>query len=151
MMSPKSMLRNPEVISPVEEFTKGGFREIMDDENADSKSVKKLLLCSGKVYFDLLHEQKRAKRTDVAIIRIEQLFPFPVKQLADIRKKYAKADKILWVQEEPENMGAWTYILRKYRDHVDDGICRPPSASPATGYAKIHQQEQQDIVNRAFA
>jgi 2-oxoglutarate dehydrogenase E1 component len=145
------MLRNPEVISPVEEFTKGGFKEIYDDENANPKTVKRLLLCSGKIYFHLLHEQKRAKRSDVAIIRVEQLFPFPVKQLADIRKKYAKTEKIFWVQEEPENMGAWTYILRKYRDNVDDGICRPASASPATGYAKIHQQEQQEIVNRAFA
>jgi 2-oxoglutarate dehydrogenase E1 component len=151
VMAPKSMLRNPEVISPVEEFTKGGFKEIYDDENANPKTVKRLLLCSGKIYFHLLHEQKRAKRSDVAIIRVEQLFPFPVKQLADIRKKYAKTEKIFWVQEEPENMGAWTYILRKYRDNVDDGICRPASASPATGYAKIHQQEQQEIVNRAFA
>ncbi len=151
VMSPKSLLRHPEVISPIDDFTKGGFKEIIDDDFAEPKSVKRILLCSGKVYFDLMHEQKRAKRNDVAIVRIEQLFPFPDKQLEDIRKKYNGKAKVYWVQEEPENMGAWTYILRKYRSDIDQGIFRPPSASPATGYAKIHQEEQQEIVKKAFA
>lgn len=151
VMSPKSLLRHPEVVSPIDEFTKGGFKEILDDNYADSKSVKKILLCSGKVYFDLLHEQKKTKRKDVAVIRIEQLFPFPENQLAGILKKYNDQAKVYWVQEEPENMGAWTYILRKYRSHIHEGIFRPPSASPATGYSKIHQEEQKEIVNKAFA
>jgi 2-oxoglutarate dehydrogenase E1 component len=151
VMSPKSLLRHPEVISPVHDFTQGGFREIIEDEYAEADKVKKLLFCSGKVYFDLLHEQQRAKRKDIAILRIEQLFPFPEKQILDISKKFNPDVKIVWVQEEPENMGAWTYILRKYRRNVHEGICRPPSASPATGYSKIHHQEQQEIVNRAFA
>jgi 2-oxoglutarate dehydrogenase E1 component len=151
VMSPKSLLRHPEVISPISDFTKGGFREIIDDDYPEVEKVKKLLFCSGKVYFDLLHEQQRAKRKDVAVIRIEQLFPFPEKQILEITKKYNPDVKIVWVQEEPENMGAWTYILRKYRRNVHEGICRPPSASPATGYSKIHHQEQQEIVNRAFA
>ena len=151
VMSPKSLLRHPEVISPVKDFTKGGFKEIIDDDFADPKKVNKLLFCSGKIYFDLLHEQKKSKRKDVAIIRIEQLFPFPEIQIREIRKKYGQDAKVLWVQEEPENMGAWTYILRKYRTNVDEGIFRPPSASPATGFSRIHHEEQQEIVNRAFA
>ncbi|MCG8305998.1 MAG: 2-oxoglutarate dehydrogenase E1 component [Cytophagales bacterium] len=151
VMSPKSLLRHPEVISPISEFTKGGFKEVYDDDYADIKKVKKLLFCSGKIYFDLLHEQRKANRKDVAIIRIEQLFPFPENQIAEIRKKYGRSPKAIWVQEEPENMGAWTYILRKFRKNVDDGIFRPPSASPATGYSKIHQDEQQEIVTKAFA
>ena len=151
VMSPKSLLRHPEVISPVKDFTKGGFKEIIDDDFADPKKVNKLLFCSGKIYFDLLHEQKKSKRKDVAIIRIEQLFPFPEIQIREIRKKYGQDAKVLWVQEEPENMGAWTYILRKYRTNVDEGIFRPPSASPATGFSRIHHEEQQEIVTKAFA
>jgi 2-oxoglutarate dehydrogenase E1 component len=125
VMSPKSLLRHPEVISPIEDFTKGGFKEIIDDDFAEPKNVKRILLCSGKVYFDLLHEQKRAKRNDIAIVRVEQLFPFPDKQLAGIRKKYNGKAKVYWVQEEPENMGAWTYILRKYRKDIDQGYSDP--------------------------
>ncbi len=151
VMSPKSLLRHPEVVSPIEEFSIGGFKEVIGDNYADPKQVKRLLFCSGKVYFDLLHEQQKSSRKDIAIIRIEQLFPFPEKQILDIRSRYHKDAQIYWVQEEPENMGAWTYILRKYRKNVDWGIFRPASSSPATGYAKVHQNEQQDIVNRAFA
>ncbi len=150
VMSPKSLLRHPEMISPVEDFTKGGFKEIIDDDYADPKKVKKLLLCTGKIYFDLLHEQRKSKRKDVAIIRIEQLFPFSFNQMIDIRRKYDRNAKVLWVQEEPENMGAWTYILRKYRRNIHGGIFRAASASPATGFSKIHQKEQQEIVNKAF-
>ena len=151
VMSPKSLLRHPEVISPVEDFTRGRFKEVLEDTYVDPKKVQRILFCSGKVYFDLLHEQQKSMRDDVAIIRIEQLFPFPEKQIVEIQKKYSPEAKVFWVQEEPENMGAWTYILRKYRNNVNEGIFRPPSASPATGFAKIHQQEQQNIVNKAFA
>ena len=151
VMSPKSLLRHPEVISDISDFTKGGFKEVLDDNYADPKQVKKLLFCSGKVYFDLLHEQQNSKRKDVAIIRVEQLFPFPEKQISAIRKKYGAKAKALWVQEEPENMGAWTYILRKYRNEIEEGIFRKSSASPATGHSKIHHDEQQEIVKKAFA
>ena len=150
-MSPKSLLRHPEVVSPISDFTKGGFKEVIDDSYVDSKKVSKLLLCSGKIYFDLLHEQQKFNRKDIAIIRVEQLFPFPEKQIAAIRKKYGKQAKADWVQEEPENMGAWTYILRKYRKDIEEGIFRPASASPATGFSKIHNLEQQEIVKKAFA
>ncbi len=151
VMSPKSLLRHPEVVSPIEDFTKGRFKEVIDDDYADTKKVRKILLCSGKIYYDLLHEQQKGKKKDVAVVRIEQLFPWPEKQLSDLRKKYPEKARIIWVQEEPENMGAWTYILRKYRQEIHEGIFRKPSASPATGYSKIHLQEQQEIVDKAFA
>ncbi|NDK56772.1 2-oxoglutarate dehydrogenase E1 component [Pontibacter fetidus] len=149
-MSPKSLLRHPMVVSPVEDFTSGGFREVIGDALAPAKSVKKVLLCSGKVYFDLLEEQQKSGRKDVAIIRMEQLAPFPKVQLEAELSKYKNA-KVYWVQEEPENMGAWTYILRIMRNGVEDVVARKASASPATGYLKVHAKEQQELIARAFA
>jgi len=149
VMSPKSLLRHPNVISPVSEFTNGKFKEIIGDDYANPKQVKRILFCSGKIYYDLLEEQQKEKRKDVAIVRIEQLFPWPQSQIFQQVKKY-KGAEIVWVQEEPENMGPWTYILRKYKDRVHYGIYRKPSASPATGYSKVHQQEQSELVQKAF-
>ncbi len=151
VMTPKSLLRHPDVISPVVEFTKGKFREVIGDEYADPEKVKKILLCSGKIFMDLHHEQAKSERKDVAVIRIEQLYPFPEKQIRDLLKKYKEGTPVFWVQEEPENMGAWSYILRKYRDYVQKGIYRNPSPSPATGFSKIHVAEQADLVAQAFA
>lgn len=150
LMSPKSLFRHPLVMSKIDEFTKGRFREVIGDDYADPKKVKKVLLCTGKVYFDLLEKQKADKRKDVAIIRVEQLHPFPKKQVMAELKKY-KVDTVHWVQEEPENMGAWSFILRVFREVNKDVISRKAAASPATGYAKVHKKEQEDIVNQAFA
>ncbi|GAB3289726.1 2-oxoglutarate dehydrogenase E1 component [Hymenobacter humi] len=149
VMSPKSMLRHPLCVSPVEEFTSGTFREVLGDTFAEAKKVKRVLLCSGKVYFDLLEEQRTSNRTDVAIVRLEQLHPFPKKQLNAELAKYPKA-KLYWVQEEPENMGYWNFMLRYMRRELEDVIARKPSASPATGYNKIHVKEQKELVGRAF-
>jgi 2-oxoglutarate dehydrogenase E1 component len=149
VMSPKSMLRHPLCVSPIEEFTSGNFREVLGDVYADDKKVKRVLLCSGKVYFDLLEEQQKSERKDVAIVRLEQLHPFPKKQLDAELAKYPKA-KIYWVQEEPENMGYWNYLLRFMRRELEDVISRKPSASPATGYNKVHVKEQKELVARAF-
>jgi 2-oxoglutarate dehydrogenase E1 component len=149
VMSPKSMLRNPLCVSPVEEFTSGSFREVLGDTYAEDKKVKRVLLCSGKVYFDLLDEQQKSERRDVAIVRLEQLHPFPKKQLDAELAKYPKA-KVYWVQEEPENMGYWNYLLRFMRRDLEDVISRKPSASPATGYNKVHVKEQKELVARAF-
>ncbi|GGG37267.1 2-oxoglutarate dehydrogenase E1 component [Hymenobacter glacieicola] len=149
VMSPKSMLRHPLCVSPVEEFTSGTFREVLGDVYAEDKKVKRVLLCTGKVYFDLLEEQQKSERRDVAIVRLEQLHPFPQKQLATELAKYPKA-KVYWVQEEPENMGYWNYLLRFMRRELEDVISRKPSASPATGYNKVHIKEQKDLVARAF-
>lgn len=149
VMSPKSMLRHPLCVSPLEEFTGGHFKEVLGDDFAEAKKVKRVLLCSGKVYYDLLDEQRTSDRKDVAIVRLEQLHPFPKKQLAAELAKYGKA-KIYWVQEEPENMGYWNFMLRYMRRELEDVISRKPSASPATGYNKIHVKEQKDLVARAF-
>jgi len=148
-MSPKSMLRHPLAVSPIEEFTSGRFREVLGDDFAEAKKVKRVLLCSGKVYYDLLDEQQKSNRTDVAIVRLEQLHPFPKKQLDAELAKYPKA-KIYWVQEEPENMGYWNYMVRFMRRELEDVVARKPSASPATGYNKVHVKEQKEIVGRAF-
>ncbi|MBU6120629.1 2-oxoglutarate dehydrogenase E1 component [Hymenobacter siberiensis] len=149
VMSPKSMLRHPLCVSPLEEFTGGHFREVLGDDFAEAKKVKRVLLCSGKVYYDLLDEQRTSDRKDVAIVRLEQLHPFPKKQLDAELAKYGKA-KTYWVQEEPENMGYWNFMLRYMRRELEDVISRKPSASPATGYNKIHVKEQKELVARAF-
>ncbi len=150
VFTPKSGLRSPLMYSPISDFTKGGFKEIFPDTYVDTKSVKKIVLCTGKIYFDLQKKQQDDKRKDVAIIRIEQLHPFPKKQVEKELAKYPKA-KMYWAQEEPENMGAWHYMLRYYRREFEDVIARKPSASTATGYSKIHKIEQENIINKVFS
>jgi 2-oxoglutarate dehydrogenase E1 component len=150
VMSPKSLLRHPLCVSSLDDFSRGGFHELIDDWTVKAKDVKKVLVCSGKVYFDLYYEQQAKKRTDVAIVRMEQLFPLPEKQLDELIAKY-KGAKFVWVQEEPENMGAWGYILRVYRKINWELSARKASASPATGYNKVHVKEQEEIVRKAFA
>jgi len=150
VMSPKSMLRHPLCVSPLEEFTSGRFREVIGDDFAEAKKVKRVLLCSGKIYYDLLEEQRESNRKDVALVRLEQLHPFPQKQLTAELAKYPKTAKTYWVQEEPENMGYWNFLLRYVRRELEDVVARKPSASPATGYNKIHIKEQKDLVARAF-
>lgn len=147
IMSPKSLLRHPKCISPLEDLTKGGFQEILDDSYAQADKVKRVLLCTGKIYYDLLEKQQTDQRDDVAIVRLEQLAPLPKKQLDAVLAKYGKA-QVFWVQEEPENMGYWAYLLRVGLQLPV--ISRKAAASPATGYPKIHTQEQADIVRRAF-
>jgi len=152
VMSPKSMLRHPLCISPLEEFTDSSFREVIGDAYAEAKSVQKVLLCSGKLYYELLEEQQTNKRTDVAIIRLEQLHPFPHTQLDAELSKYSNA-KVYWVQEEPSNMGYWAYVLRALRlkNILEDGIARKASSSPATGYNKVHNKQQREIIEKAFS
>jgi 2-oxoglutarate dehydrogenase E1 component len=150
IMSPKSLLRHTKVISPLSEFTSGRFKEIIPDNYATADKVKKVLMCSGKLYYELQEEQQKKKRKDIAIIRIEQLHPFPKSQVLKELEKY-KVDEVFWVQEEPENMGAWAFILRSFREVKKDIISRRATASTATGYHKVHQQEQQDIIDRAFS
>lgn len=151
VMSPKSMLRHPLAVSPVEDFTKGTFREVIGDAYADAdiKAVKKVLLCSGKLYYELYEKQQAEQRRDIAIIRVEQLHPFPTKQVHELINKY-KSPKVAWVQEEPENMGAWSYVLRQYTYVKLEVVSRKPSASPATGYNKVHGKEQEEILKKAF-
>ena len=149
VMSPKSLLRHPKVVSPISEFTKGTFRELIKDDYADPKKVKRALVCSGKIFYELKEEQLKNKRKDIAIIRVEQLYPFPDIQLDDVLKGYSKPE-VYWVQEEPANMGYWAFVLRTYHTHSLRIIARKPSASPATGYAKMHEVEQKEIIDKAF-
>ncbi|MGN6647382.1 MAG: 2-oxoglutarate dehydrogenase E1 component [Cytophaga sp.] len=152
-MAPKSLLRHPLVMSDLKEFTDGRFQEVIDDANVDAKKVKRVLFCTGKVYYDLFEEQKNAKRTDVAVVRVEQLYPYPEKQLEEIFAKYKNAEYV-WVQEEPYNMGAWGYILRRMylaNNTQIEVIARDEASSPAVGYLKAHNEKQAELVKRAFA
>ncbi|MCB9256641.1 MAG: 2-oxoglutarate dehydrogenase E1 component [Chitinophagales bacterium] len=150
-MSPKSLLRHPRTSSSIDDIFKGTFKEVLDDESVvDAKKVKRLLLCSGKIAFDLFEKKEAEKREDVAIVRLEQLYPLNKMYMDRIFTKYKDAE-LVWVQEEPENMGSWSYILSKfYKSKNISCVARKISASPATGYKKQHSKEQEDILNRAF-
>ncbi len=151
LMTPKSGLRHPEVISDIKDFTTGTrFQEVLDDPTAKAAKVKMVILCTGKVYFDLLDKKRNDKREDVAIVRLEQLYPLPEKQLEAIFKKYKNA-KLRWVQEEPANMGAWTHLLFHFHQKKPmELVSRPANANPATGYKKKHDQQQAELVEDAF-
>lgn len=149
--SPKANLRHAGSYSSVSEFTTGGFKEVIDDAFVkDAAAVKKVLLCSGKMYFDLAERQQKENRSDVAIIRLEQIYPLPQKQLDELYKKYGKAIWY-WVQEEPLNMGAASFLRMNVKNINFYIISRQASAATATGYAKIHAQEQAEIVGTAFS
>jgi len=149
VLSPKSLLRHPAVISPVKDFTSGAFEEVLDDPNVSAKEVKKVVMCSGKIYYDILEVQQKKKIKDTAIVRLEQLHPFPEKQLKAVLKKYKDA-KLVWAQEEPSNMGSLSYILRMMPKYELEIVSRKASASPATGYSKVHKIEQEKLVNKIF-
>lgn len=149
ILSPKSLLRHPGVASPVKEFTNGKFKEVLGDTTANAKEVKRLILCTGKIYYELEETRQKKKNKDAALVRIEQLHPFPEKQIRALFKQY-KGAKVVWVQEEPLNMGYWSYIQRMLPKDGLEVVCRKASASPATGYSKIHKIEQEKILNLAF-
>ena len=153
IFTPKSLLRSPKCVSPLTDFTEGKFQELIDDSYADAKKVKRVLFCSGKIFYDLQDKQLADGRKDVAIVRIEQLYPTPVQQMAKIKAKYSKAKEFIWVQEEPENMGAWPYMCRRFRkgDVLNlDVISRLEGSSTATGFAKQHAAQQLHIITKAF-
>lgn len=131
------------------EFTSGSFTEVIDDATVKAKDVKRIIFCSGKIFYDLQEVQQRKKIKDAAVVRIEQLYPFPDKQVNKLIKKYKDA-KLLWIQEEPKNMGYWSFIKRMLPDVEIQLGARKSSASPATGYSKVHKMEQEKIVNKAF-
>ncbi len=148
--SPKANLRHPGSYSDLTDFTTGGFKEVIDDNSiSDASLVKKVLMCSGKIYFDLEEKRQKENRTDIAIIRIEQLYPLPQNQLDALYKKYSKAIWY-WIQEEPLNMGAATYLRMNLKNINFYIFSRMASAATATGYAKIHAKEQAEILNAAF-
>ncbi|MDI9319864.1 MAG: 2-oxoglutarate dehydrogenase E1 component [Phycisphaerales bacterium] len=148
--SPKANLRHARSYSSLEEFTTGGFQEVMDDPTIKTAStVKRVLLCTGKMYFDLSEKQIADNRTDVAIVRLEQIYPLPVQQLTALRKKYKNAEWI-WVQEEPSNMGAASFLKTNFEAFPMKYICRTASASTATGFGKVHTKEQISLVEQAL-
>jgi 2-oxoglutarate dehydrogenase E1 component len=151
-MSPKSLLRHPKCVDDIAKIHDGKFQEIIDDNNTvDAFSVKKVLFCTGKVYYDLLAKKEADNRTDVAIVRMEQLYPVADKQIDAVIKKYGKAS-FHWVQEEPINMGAWGFLLLNYnKAKYLQCIARPQAASPATGFSKLHEKEQKALVELAFS
>ncbi|HTO17167.1 MAG TPA: 2-oxoglutarate dehydrogenase E1 component [Edaphocola sp.] len=149
--APKANLRQIRAYSNISEFTNGGFKEVIDDPNInDASKVKRVLLCSGKVYFDLSEKQITDKREDIAIIRLEQIYPLPQEQLNKLYHKYDHA-QWLWVQEEPKNMGAASFLKMNLGKPLNIGyLTRKPSAATATGFAKLHVQEQQMLIDQAF-
>ncbi|MEM7510688.1 MAG: 2-oxoglutarate dehydrogenase E1 component, partial [Bacteroidota bacterium] len=151
VFTPKKLLRYPKAVSKVEEFTNGRFRELITDPVVQPKDTRRVLLCSGKIYYDLLEYQEKNEVKDVAVVRMEQLYPLPVTQLREMIASLPKDAEYMWVQEEPRNMGPWNYILRVV-DEVDlTVVCRKPSPSPATGYYKQHADTQNSIVEEAFS
>ncbi len=150
VFTPKSLLRHPSCVSPLAELSHGAFREVIDDTNADPEKIRRVLFCSGKVYYDLLEEKLKTNNESVAIIRIEQLYPFPHGRLQDIIARYQAAERFVWVQEEPANMGAWNFILRNFKEVELLMVARPESGSPATGSGKLHMLRQRKIVEKAF-
>jgi len=150
LLTPKSLLRNPKVVSPISDFTNKGFHEVYDDDNANVEKVKSVVFCTGKVYYDLIHEKEKEKIEHTAVVRLEQLAPLPLQQLGVIIKKYKNANDWLWVQEEPANMGAWNYIMQHFTQVPIRVVARPVSGSPATGSSKFHALRQRKIIEKAF-
>ncbi len=151
VFTPKSLLRHPRAVSPTTSFTQGGFKEVLDDADAHPDKITRLVMCSGKVYYDLLEEKEKTHNETVALIRIEQLYPFPAAALDTIFKKYKKVSEYVWTQEEPVNMGAWHFIKKELgAEYKLRLIARPASGSPATGSSKFHAISQKKIVDKAF-
>jgi 2-oxoglutarate dehydrogenase E1 component len=153
IMSPKSLLRHPLCVSPVEELMSGGFREILDDPRPPAKA-RRLVLCTGKVYYDLREQRETDGVNDAALVRIEQLYPFNENAMDAIQSRYGDIEQVIWAQEEPQNRGAWTFMFARLLDRFPDVpvryVGREASASPATGSLRIHKEEQEEIVKRAL-
>ena len=156
IFTPKSLLRNKDATSPLSEFTKGGFQTVIGEtKDIKADKVKRVVACSGKVYYDLVKQREAKGADDVAIIRVEQLYPFPHKAFAAELKKYPKATEIVWCQDEPQNQGAWFFIQHNIHENMTDGqklgyAGRAASASPAVGYSHLHQDQQKALIEAAF-
>ncbi|MCZ2524197.1 multifunctional oxoglutarate decarboxylase/oxoglutarate dehydrogenase thiamine pyrophosphate-binding subunit/dihydrolipoyllysine-residue succinyltransferase subunit, partial [Streptomyces sp. HB2AG] len=163
VFTPKSMLRLKAAASKAEEFTSGGFRPVIGDDTVEPEAVRKVVFCSGKVYYDLAAERKARGVTDTALVRLERLYPLPAQEIQDELAKFTKAQKYVWAQEEPANQGAWPFIALNLIDHLDlvlgaapdnadrlRRVSRPSSSSPAVGSAKRHQAEQEQLVREVF-
>ena len=159
VFSPKSLLRHPAVISPIKDFTAGSFNEVLDDPTASAKDVKRVVLCSGKVYYDLYEEREKRGIDDVYLLRVEQLYPFPARALIHELSRF-KESEMVWCQEEPKNMGAWSFIepnLEWVLEHIQAKhrrpryVGRPSSAATATGLMSKHQRELKAFLDEALS
>ncbi|MBV9084929.1 MAG: multifunctional oxoglutarate decarboxylase/oxoglutarate dehydrogenase thiamine pyrophosphate-binding subunit/dihydrolipoyllysine-residue succinyltransferase subunit [Acidobacteriaceae bacterium] len=162
VFTPKFLLRYSKATSHLEDLTSGAFQEIIGDGQFVGSHIRRVILCSGKVYYDLVNKREELHRNDVAILRLEQLYPFPLQRLTDILRRYSDAAELFWVQEEPENMGAWYFVEEQMQPIVNPGdgararrqlryVGRPTAASPAPGAHKVHHDQQVTLVNEAFA
>ncbi len=156
IMTPKSLLRNKDATSPLSEFTRGGFQTVIGEvKEIKAEKVKRIVVCSGKVYYDLMKKREERASDDVAIVRIEQLYPFAHKAFATEIKKYPNATEIVWAQDEPQNQGAWFFVQHYIHENMLEGqklgyAGRAASASPAVGYSHLHQEQQKALVDGAF-
>jgi len=152
LMAPKSLLRHPLAMSNLKDMTSGSFREVVDDPDR-LKSVRRILFCSGKIFYELLQRRRKIKNSDAAIVRIEQFYPFPETQLKTAFQTYKQARKYVWVQEEPENMGGWSFVrprLEKLTGKSFEYVGRKAASSPATGFPNIYRKEQAAIIDNAL-
>ncbi|HSJ32621.1 MAG TPA: 2-oxoglutarate dehydrogenase E1 component [Longimicrobiales bacterium] len=152
VMTPKSLLRHPRATSPIGELSEGGFRRVIADETVAPASTRRVVLCTGKVYYDLLAAREEAGSDDVALVRMELLYPFPSTDLQPLLAEYGDDVEFVWVQEEPKNMGAWFYVEPCFRENTGRSISyigRPRRASPAEGYADVHEKEQKRLTSEA--
>ena len=158
IMTPKSLLRAKDASSPLSEFTKGEFRTVIGTarEEVDNDKVKRVIACSGKVAYDLIKRRDEKKAWDTVIVRVEQLYPFPHKAFATELKKFPNATDVVWCQDEPQNQGAWFFVQHYIHENMLEGqklgyAGRPASASPAVGYAHLHQEQQKALLDQAFS
>jgi len=155
IMTPKSLLRHPRVASELADCATGHFQRILPDTSIDAAACRRVLLCTGKVYYELLQAREKRERQDVAIVRIEQLYPLRMEELIAALRGYSDGTPVCWVQEEPANMGAWNYVKTNASERLLERfpfrhVARPASASPATGSSRTHKLEQDELIDEAF-
>ena len=151
VFTPKKLLRYHRAVSSIKEMSNGSFKEVIDDSTAIVSKIKKVVICSGKFYYDLIEHYETLKLENIAFVRLEQLYPFPDLQLKAIVDKYGNECKYLWAQEEPENMGPWSYILRKWKHSNITCFSREESGSPASGSPKVFERRHQEIINKVMS
>jgi 2-oxoglutarate dehydrogenase complex dehydrogenase (E1) component-like enzyme len=158
VFTPKSLLRHPRCVSGLAELAEGRFEAVLDDGAASPARVRRIVMVSGKLYYDLLKAREDQKKDDVALVRLEQFYPFPAAELTRVFSRYSSSAELVWAQEEPRNMGAWRFLREQFLDGVikDPGrrqpryVGRPESAAPAPGSHKVHVQEQEALLRQAL-
>ncbi len=150
VMTPKSLLRHPKVVSPLEDLAEGHFQPVIDDAMANPEKIERLVMCSGKLYYELLAKKEELNDEKVALVRLEQLYPLDMDKIQEIFDRYPHRKEFVWAQEEPENMGAWSFILRNFRNEDVQVIAPVVSGSPAPGSHKMFEKNQKSVIERVF-